>query len=164
MSKMNSAAYERILMKFKDSKDHKEMMVKFGVFLSGQPAEIISKAYDDFLNGLRDEYLKEHDGKRSSFQLKHLWDAETVSVEFVRAEMKKRQDEEKAAEDLKKKTLLAKNVKPCPHCESKDTYLYERRENNGIVGPGFSSWVVDSYWVCNDCETLFGKPGKNSVI
>jgi len=157
---MNNAMFERILMKFKNSKDHKEMMVKFGVFLSGQPAELIGKACDDFLNALRNDYLTEHEGKRSSFQLKHLWNAETVSIEFVKSEVKKRQDAEKAAEDLKKKTLLAKNVKDCPACKSKDTYLYERRENNGIMGPGFSSWVIDSYWVCNECETHFGRPSK----
>lgn len=102
---MNNATYERILMKFKDSKDYREMMVMFGVFLSGQPAEVIKHAYSDFINGLRNSYLKENEGKRSAFKLKHLWDTETSFADFENPEIIKINPDE-----LKQKTLLMKNV------------------------------------------------------
>lgn len=57
------------------------------------------------------------------------------------------------------KPILQKNVKVCPSCKDTDTYLYERFENNGVIGPGCSSWIVDSYWICNECGTQFN-PNK----
>jgi len=53
------------------------------------------------------------------------------------------------------KPILQKNVKVCPSCKDTDTYLYERFENNGVIGTGCSSWIVDSYWICNECGTQF---------
>lgn len=53
------------------------------------------------------------------------------------------------------KPILQKNVKVCPSCKDTDTYLYERFENNVVIGPGCSSWIVDSYWICNECGTQF---------
>lgn len=44
---------------------------------------------------------------------------------------------------------------PCPICDSTNTKPVEKRENNGILGSGFSSWVVDSYMSCQNCKSRF---------
>jgi transposase-like protein len=45
----------------------------------------------------------------------------------------------------------------CPACKSLNIQLVEKQESNGIIGPGFSSWVVDSYYSCQDCGCRFDK-------
>ncbi|GAB3937270.1 helix-turn-helix domain-containing protein [Larkinella terrae] len=48
----------------------------------------------------------------------------------------------------------------CPVCRSKDVALIELREGNGVLGPGFSSWVTDSYYSCHSCGVRFDKIPK----
>ena len=56
----------------------------------------------------------------------------------------------------KKKTPTTSNSKPaCPNCKSTNTELYELRADNGIMGPGYSSWVIESYRICNNCGSHF---------
>ena len=43
----------------------------------------------------------------------------------------------------------------CPSCGSADVKLVEKRSNNGVAGPGYVSWVVDSYQSCQTCGTRF---------
>lgn len=146
---------EKILYTFKKNKEHRKFLLEFVHKLTNQPDELLEAALDLFLEEKRQEYIDKFDGRRSMTALKYLWDAETISIPQVQAEMSTRRQEEEAAEKLKKKTLLIKNIKPCPACESEDTYLYERRENNGVMGPGYSSWVIESYWACDDCGIHF---------
>lgn len=51
--------------------------------------------------------------------------------------------------------------KICPACKSTDTKLVEKRKSNGILGPGYSSWVVDSYYSCKNCGVRFDEVNKN---
>lgn len=44
---------------------------------------------------------------------------------------------------------------PCPVCDSTNTKPIEKRQNNGILGPGFRSWVVDRFMSCKNCKTRF---------
>jgi hypothetical protein len=46
-------------------------------------------------------------------------------------------------------------AKICPSCKSTNTLLKEKKEDNEICGPGYRSWVVDSYYSCRDCGTRF---------
>jgi predicted RNA-binding Zn-ribbon protein involved in translation (DUF1610 family) len=48
---------------------------------------------------------------------------------------------------------------PCPVCGSED--VKQNRENNGILGPGYSSWVVSE--ICNNCGVLLS-PGRKKFI
>jgi uncharacterized protein YbaR (Trm112 family) len=45
----------------------------------------------------------------------------------------------------------------CPICKSR-IQVVERREGNGIMGPGNSSWIVDTHGECinNDCRIKVG--------
>lgn len=48
--------------------------------------------------------------------------------------------------------------KKCPCCKSTDIDLIQQTKNNGVMGPGFSSWVVSENFACNDCGVLFITP------
>ena len=51
----------------------------------------------------------------------------------------------------------------CPNCHSENTEKRERREDDGInavMGPGYRSWVVDSWVSCKDCGIRFDEPPK----
>lgn len=43
----------------------------------------------------------------------------------------------------------------CPSCKGVNLKKKEIRDDNGVLGPGYSSWVVDSYYSCLDCGTRF---------
>ena len=64
-------------------------------------------------------------------------------------------DEEKdnAKEPLKQPLM-------CPCCKSRNHKKVEKRQDNGVCGPGYSSWVVSSYYVCKDCGVMFQDPSK----
>lgn len=146
---------EKVLFSLKDNSDLRKEVLSFVKSLTGQPVELLDAALTDYLNSERNALLKEYEGKRSMTSIKYLWDAEQISKEKVRADILKAREDKKREDALKKKTLLAKNVKICPSCKSDDTFLYEKFENNGIIGPGYRSWVIESHWECNDCGIHF---------
>lgn len=43
----------------------------------------------------------------------------------------------------------------CPSCKSVSKNHVVKRNDNGIYGPGYASWIVDEYFVCNKCGTMF---------
>jgi len=43
----------------------------------------------------------------------------------------------------------------CPACKSTNIKLVEKYKDNGIYGPGYRSWVVDSYYSCQNCGCRF---------
>jgi uncharacterized protein YbaR (Trm112 family) len=60
--------------------------------------------------------------------------------------------------DVFKKEVVLPKPKPivvCPVCKTTNVKLEERRNDNGIIGPGFRSWVVNSQYHCQECGVLF---------
>ena len=51
----------------------------------------------------------------------------------------------------------------CPVCKSENTKENAKYQNNGIIGPGFSSWKVSSHFVCEDCGVMF-QPVKGNGL
>lgn len=43
----------------------------------------------------------------------------------------------------------------CPSCHSTNIRNDSIRNNNGIIGPGCRSWVVEEKYSCNDCGVYF---------
>ena len=73
--------------------------------------------------------------------------------------------EKKDAEEKARKEELNRIQKiKCPSCKSTSTDHVEKRNDNGIFGPGYSSWVVDEYFVCNKCGTMFKDMEKRKNI
>lgn len=55
----------------------------------------------------------------------------------------------------------------CPSCGGRHTELREKRESNGIMGPGYASWRTDSWWSCLDCGVRFdpvGEPERGRTV
>lgn len=44
---------------------------------------------------------------------------------------------------------------PCPACKSNETEPKELRSNNGILGPGYASWVDNQWMSCKRCGVRF---------
>lgn len=43
----------------------------------------------------------------------------------------------------------------CPLCKSHKKENVVQSQSNGIIGPGSSSWVTESYLVCLDCGVMY---------
>jgi len=153
---------EKILFSLKKKSELREEVVKFAMTISNLPESIIEESLTDYLNDERNRILELYEGKRSMTGLRYLWDAEPIAVHH--ADGKPIDATGIRLNDKPKqpivKPLLQKNVKVCPSCDDTDTYLYERYENNGVIGPGYSSWVVESYWICNECGIHFNPKEK----
>jgi len=52
---------------------------------------------------------------------------------------------------------LPKTAK-CPICKSGVGHLRTFRQNNGIIGPGYRSWITDQYYSCDKCRARFDAP------
>jgi C4-type Zn-finger protein len=48
----------------------------------------------------------------------------------------------------------------CPVCKSKNNEHIIKRNNNGVFGRGFRSWIIDDYFVCENCGVIFKKIEK----
>jgi hypothetical protein len=44
---------------------------------------------------------------------------------------------------------------PCPACTSTNKHHHKKYENNGIIGTGYSSWLIEEYLVCLQCGIHF---------
>jgi transposase-like protein len=77
---------------------------------------------------------------------------ETIDFSNFWADVNKRKEQE---EELKRKMeeqeVVRINEIKCPVCKSTDKIHYIKRNNNGIIGPGFSSWITEEYLICKSC-------------
>ena len=64
-------------------------------------------------------------------------------------ESRKREQEQKRTEE-EKEELRIKKIE-CPICKSTDKINHIKRDNNGIMGPGFNSWVTEEFLICKSC-------------
>ena len=68
-------------------------------------------------------------------------------------ELKRKIDEQKLEEERIKKIK-------CPVCKSTDKIVHIKSNNNGVMGPGFSSWITDEYLICKDCGIHYSDISK----
>jgi uncharacterized C2H2 Zn-finger protein len=61
----------------------------------------------------------------------------------------------KAEEKTRKEEGDRSRIIKCPSCKSTSKDHIEKRDDNGIYGPGYSSWIIDEYFVCKKCGTMF---------
>ena len=57
-------------------------------------------------------------------------------------------EEKRKEEELEKERI---NKIECPLCKSTNKVHHIKRDNNGVIGPGFSTWVTDEYLICKSC-------------
>lgn len=46
------------------------------------------------------------------------------------------------------------NIK-CPSCKSTSKKHIVKTDSNGIIGPGYCSWIIEEYFVCKECGTMY---------
>lgn len=74
---------------------------------------------------------------------------EAIDIEEVMKERKKANERVQKLEEGK-----LNDVK-CPVCKSTNKKHVVHRENNGVLGSGYASWITDDYFVCQDCGVMF---------
>lgn len=57
-------------------------------------------------------------------------------------------EEKRKEEELEKERI---NKIEYPLCKSTDKIHHIKRNNNGIIGSGYSSWITDEYFICKGC-------------
>lgn len=45
--------------------------------------------------------------------------------------------------------------KKCPNCASEDIRDISERADNGVIGPGYCSWIIREEYKCNFCNQTF---------
>jgi len=67
----------------------------------------------------------------------------------------KQKDREKAElqKKIKEQELEQKRIDDiqCPVCKSTTKYHHIKSKNNGIMGQGYNSWIVEDYLICKGC-------------
>lgn len=63
--------------------------------------------------------------------------------------------EERAKEQARKKEHERIGKIKCPSCQSTMKEHITKSDSNGIIGPGYRSWIIDEYYVCKECGTMF---------
>jgi transposase-like protein len=61
----------------------------------------------------------------------------------------------KAFREAKEKEDTRIALIECPSCKSTNKEHIIKRDSNGVCGPGYHSWIIDEYFVCNECGTMF---------
>ena len=65
-------------------------------------------------------------------------------------------DLNKAYEDMMAKPKEEPKLEiKCPLCKSDNIWDSSTYDNNGIMGPGYSSWKTTNNRCCNDCGIMF---------
>lgn len=59
------------------------------------------------------------------------------------------------ASSVKECNQLINMENKCPNCHSTNIRNDSIRNNNGIIGPGYKSWLVEEKYSCNDCGVYF---------
>jgi len=72
---------------------------------------------------------------------------------------RKEEEEERKRKEEELEQERINNIE-CPVCKSTDKIQRIKRKSNGVMGPGFSSWVTDDYLVCRDCGIHYDDVSK----
>ena len=74
--------------------------------------------------------------------------------------IKRREDEQELKRKEREQEEERINNIECPICKSTDKIHHIKRNSNGIMGPGHSSWVTDDYLVCRSCGIHYDDVSK----
>lgn len=77
---------------------------------------------------------------------------------------KNRKNQELAEQERKQKEREREKERidkiECPVCKSADKIHHIKRNSNGIMGPGHSSWITEEYLICKDCGVHYSDISK----
>ena len=73
-------------------------------------------------------------------------------IDWYEKREKEKQEARKEAERIEQERI--DHIR-CPSCQSNNKKHVVKRDSNGIIGPGYASWVTDEYFVCKECGTRY---------
>lgn len=81
----------------------------------------------------------------------------------------KRKVEEKKRDELRYKNEIAEESErikkmKCPACSSVNKKRHTTSKNNGIIGPGYRSTILDDYYICQKCGIHYSDLNKKDII
>ena len=81
----------------------------------------------------------------------------TISAEEVMKSFKEREEaREKQEQEEEEKKNSRKVICPvCKYTDRFDMFHNQITDDNGVCGPGFSSWVILEYNCCPECGVMF---------
>ena len=88
--------------------------------------------------------------KKFNFKRSENWTPIDMSQVYKNMEESRKREEEQIRIEREKEELRINKIK-CPICKSTDKINHIRRDNNGIMGSGFNSWVIEQYLICKSC-------------
>lgn len=68
-------------------------------------------------------------------------------------------EQERKQKERKQEEERINNIE-CPICKSTDKIHHIKRNSNGIMGPGHSSWVTEEYLICKSCGVHYSDISK----
>jgi C4-type Zn-finger protein len=91
--------------------------------------------------------------------------ATTVDIVKVHQEIQK-QLEEQEKENKRKELAEFKRIDQmeCPVCKSNDKARHRLMNDNGIMGPGYSSHVILEFYICNTCGVHYSDLKKKNHV
>lgn len=77
------------------------------------------------------------------------------NIDFIETYKERIEKKNKTYRETKEKEEERISAIQCPSCKSTDKKHIVKRNNNSIVGPGYSSWIVEEHFECNECGTMY---------
>lgn len=96
--------------------------------------------------------------KRTKINFKTINDGKYEKLDIGDFGARVKEQERLEWEKKKKKEQEEKeriNKIPCPVCKSTNKHHHTKYQNNGVYGPGASSWLVEEYLICLSCGVHF---------
>lgn len=87
--------------------------------------------------------------------LKFIDDVSTKEINYQQLFADFEEKKEKKLAEHKKLEEIRINKIQCPSCKDNNKEHIVKTDNNGVFGPGYSSWIIDEYYVCKSCGTMF---------
>ena len=88
--------------------------------------------------------------KRIKIEPSGNWTPIDMSGLYESMEESRRLEEEKKRIERETEEKRINDIE-CPLCKSKDKINHIKRDSNGVMGPGHSSWITDQYLICKGC-------------
>lgn len=121
----------------------------------------LNKELDDALNSMTKEDWVEMEKKQSKRVKIKRTEGTPIDMSHWYENQRKREEAEnkkRAEEKLAEETRI--NQIECPVCKSTGKIHYVKRNSNGIMGPGHSSWVTEEYLICKSCGIHYSDVSK----
>lgn len=82
---------------------------------------------------------------------------------IIKEDRKKyRQDLKKYEEDVQDEEKRIETMK-CPVCQSVEKEHIMKHKNNGIIGPGYRSYVTSDYYLCKGCGVHYSDINRKEL-